>query len=114
MSRRPSHPLPDLPPVRVELINLAAAADQNIDTSRLQGLLIGARDAGMPWRDILRETTRMLILAEDLRDLGNAFDAWRKAHPARPGQGPALARELLAKNREDPMPNPPNNEADGD
>lgn len=75
--------LPDLPPLRVELINLAAAADPDINAARLEGLLIGARDAGMLWRDLLRETTRMLVLGHDLRDLENAFDAWRLAHPAR-------------------------------
>ena len=80
---KPKPPLPDLPPLRVELINLAAAADQNIDPDRLEGLLIGGRDAGMPWRDLLRETTRMLILGHDLRDLENAFQAWRLGHPAR-------------------------------
>lgn len=74
--------LPDLPPLRVELVALAAAADPALDPGRLEGLLIGARDAGMPWRDMLRETTRMLILGHSLRDLENAFDAWRLAHTA--------------------------------
>lgn len=83
MKSRTPRTLPDLPPLRVELIALAAEADKTIDTDRLEGLLIGARDAGMPWRDLLRETTRMLVLGEDLRDLQNSFDAWRLAHPAR-------------------------------
>jgi hypothetical protein len=76
-------PPPDLPSLRAELLALADAADRGIDMRRLEGLMIGARDAGMLWRDILREVSRMLVLGEDLHDLANAFDAWRKAHPQR-------------------------------
>ncbi len=82
MTSRPA-PAPPLPSLRVELLQLAAAANPTLDLRRLEGLLCGARDAGMPWRDILRETARMLVLGEDLHDLDAALSAWRTTHPAR-------------------------------
>lgn len=84
--------LSPLPPLRVQLLALAAEADPTIDLGRLEGLLIGARDAGMPWRDIGRATTDMIWRGYTLHDLDNAFEAWRRTHAQQVRHALAQAR----------------------
>jgi hypothetical protein len=58
-----------------ELLALAEVTRPDVDTSRLNGAIIAAQNAGWGWPRILTAVAGMLARGEEPRDLLNAIEA---------------------------------------
>lgn len=63
-------PLPSLQ----KLLDLAEDTRPDLDRDVLQGVLVGYRDAGTPWRKLMVQTVLMLAHGDDVRELRAALN----------------------------------------